>query len=408
MQNFVRGQKSKLDAITPSTSLEVAITFDAPAGWDVDLSCFGLDASGKLSDENYFVFYNQKRSPCGSLEQLGPRDGFQQVFRVDVAGLPSTVQKLVFAATIDGSGTAAGTGDSSVVILSGGNAVARYDFSGDEFGQEKAIMMFEVYLKTVWRVAAVGQGFNGGLSALLAHFGGQEDGGGQAAPPPPSPPTPAAAPPPPPPPPPKKKVSLGKVTLDKRGSSQKVSLKKGGGGKPLHINLNWDNPNASKKKGFLSGLFSGGDVDLDLGCMFEMVDGQRGVIQPLGGNFGSRHTAPYIHLDQDDRSGASDQGENMYIFRADLMRRIVIFAMIYEGGTNFTQVNGRVTVDDGEGTEILVRMDAPDASRTFCAVCLIENQGGSVKITKEERYYPGHQECDQHYGFGFRWRAGSK
>ena len=406
MQSFVRGQKSKLDAITPLTALEVAVQFDAPAGWDVDLSCFGLDEVGRLSDDRYFVFYNNKRSPCGSVEQLGPRDGFQQVFRIDLDGLPSTIQKLVFTATIDGAGTAGGTGDSSVVLMAGGDAVARYDFSGAEFGQEKAVMIAEVYLKTVWRFAAVGQGFAGGLSALLAHFGGAEDGGGEAAPPA----APRAAPTPPPasPPPPERKVSLGKVTLEKRGASRKVSLQKGGAGKPLHINLNWDDPNARKKKGFLGGLLGGGDVDLDLGCMFEMADGARGVIQPLGGNFGARSAPPFIHLDQDDRSGASSQGENMYVFRPDLMKRVVVFAMIYEGGTNFTQVNGRVTVNDGDGSEILVRMDAPDPSRTFCAVCVIETQADGVKITKEERYFPGHQQCDEHYGFGFRWVAGSK
>ena len=398
MQSFVRGQKSRLDAFTQASIIEIAVQFDTPPGWDVDLSCFGLDEAGLLSDDKYLIFYNNKRSPCGAVEQLGARDGFHQVFRLDLTSLPSTIQKLVFAATIDGAGTAAGTGDSSVVLLADGTAVARYDFSGSEFGSEKAVMMAEIYLKTVWRAAAVGQGFAGGLSALLAHFGGTEENGGAPTPAPAAAPqAPAATP--------ARKVNLGKVTLEKRGSSRKVSLEKGGKGKPLHINLNWDEP---KKKGFLGGIFGGGDVDLDLGCMFEMADGAAGVIQPLGGNFGSRQSPPYIHLDQDDRSGASSSGENMYVFRPDLMKRIVIFAMIYEGGTNFTQVNGRVTVKDGAGSEILVQMNAPDPSRTFCAVCVIETQPDGVKITKEERYFPGHQHCDEHYGFGFRWKAGSK
>ncbi|MFC6592777.1 hypothetical protein ACFP81_12735 [Deinococcus lacus] len=46
--------------------------------------------------------------------------------------------------------------------------------------------------------------------------------------------------------------------------------------------------------------------------------------------------------------------------------------------------------------------------RTFCAIALIENYGGDIKVTKEERYFTGHQACDQHYGFGFNWAAGSK
>ena len=35
-------------------------------------------------------------------------------------------------------------------------------------------MVAEIYLKDVWRVAAVGQGFAGGLDAVLKHFGGQQ------------------------------------------------------------------------------------------------------------------------------------------------------------------------------------------------------------------------------------------
>ena len=39
---------------------------------------------------------------------------------------------------------------------------------------------------------------------------------------------------------------------------------------------------------------------------------------------------------------------------------------------------------------------------------MFENVGGNVEVSKEERYFQGHQDCDEHYGFGFRWSAGSK
>jgi len=55
-----------------------------------------------------------------------------------------------------------------------------------------------------------------------------------------------------------------------------------------------------------------------------------------------------------------------------------------------------------------VQLSNPDMRRTFCAIATIENYGGEIKVTKEERYFAGHQECDEHYGFGFRWSAGSK
>nr|MDT0666624.1 TerD family protein [Micromonospora sp. DSM 115978] len=63
---FDRGQKSQLSAITPGTDLYVGIQINAPGEWDV--SCFGLDASDQLSDDRYFVFFNQPKSPEESVQ----------------------------------------------------------------------------------------------------------------------------------------------------------------------------------------------------------------------------------------------------------------------------------------------------------------------------------------------------
>ncbi|MFN3200810.1 MAG: hypothetical protein ACE366_20595 [Bradymonadia bacterium] len=41
-------------------------------------------------------------------------------------------------------------------------------------------------------------------------------------------------------------------------------------------------------------------------------------------------------------------------------------------------------------------------------MCQITTRGDDIEITKEERYFPTHLECDRHFGFGFRWTAGSK
>ncbi len=385
---FQRGQKSQLEKLGVGSRFEVGVRLAGPSGSDVDLSCFGLDSAGKLSDEAYFVFYNQTRSPCGGVELKGGSGGFDKVFAIDLDRLPAKIDKLVFAATIDGSGTMSGIGGSELAIESGGRKMS-FPFDGSLFGGEKAVMIAEVYRKGVWRCAAVGQGFNGGLGALLEHFGGEVA-------------EPAAPAPPPEPAPEPPKLNLGKITLEKRGQSQKLSLKKKGDN-VIHINLNWDQ---QKKRSWFGG--GGGSADLDLGCFYEMVNGDRGVIQPLGGNFGNRYGSPWIELDKDDRSGAATDGENMRFYKPEMVKRVVIFAMIYEGSQNFTQVNGRVTVKDTNGTEITVHCDAPDPRLTFCAVCTITGSGGDISITKEERYFRHHLDCDNHFGFGFRWTAGRK
>jgi tellurite resistance protein TerA len=401
MKQLARGQKNKLSDLTPATRLDVGVSVAAFGSRVLDVSCFGLDAEGRLSDDRYFIFYNQKSSPCGSITALGAQQGDTEVFRLDLARLPVSVRRLVFAVTLDGPGTMSELAASSLRLLVDGSPLARFDFSGQDFGGERAVMVAELYWKDVWRFAAVAQGFNGGLSALLAHFGGKEISPASPAPPPPSPPPPPAPPAPPP-------VRLSKVTLEKRGSKQTVELKKGGGQQPIHINLNWDNPNGGKRQG----LFGFGPVaeapDLDLGCMFRMANGGRDVIQPLGGNFGSRNSLPFIYLDKDDRSGAAGDGENLYILRPDLIERVMVFGFIYEGTASFSKVNGRLRIRDQAGNEILVPLNNPDSSRTFCAICLIENRGDRVEVVKEELYFSGHREADRHYGFGFEWTRGQK
>jgi tellurite resistance protein TerA len=392
---LVKGQKVKLEELAVGSTFEAGLSCRI-SGASPDISCFGIDADGRLSDDRYFIFYNQRRSPEGAIEARGPSGNYDERFAVDLAKLPASIVRLVFVATIDGSATFAALSSGRFDLIVAGDSAASYRLAGSDFSAEKAVIIGEVYLKTVWRLAAVGQGFNGGLSALLKHFGGEEI----SVPAPAPEPDPAPAEP---------KVSLSKVRLDKQGEKHKISLSKDSGPQVFHINLQWDQPSASGG-GFLGRLLGGskGGADLDLGCMWRDRQGNQGVIQPLGNRFGSQHSVPYILLDKDDRSGEAADGENMRIYRPDTLAVVLVFAMIYEGTANFTDVNARLTIFDGRGGEILIPLNAPDPRRTFCAVATIINDGGSIQVSKEERYFQGHQDCDQRYGFGFRWVAGKK
>lgn len=134
------------------------------------------------------------------------------------------------------------------------------------------------------------------------------------------------------------------IKLEKSGDSHKIDLSKRGRSQQLtvHVNLNW-NQQLDRSAGFFTKLLGGNSApDLDLGCMFETVNGQKGVIQPLGSNFGSKDSPPYIFLDKDDRTGASSDGENIFIYRPDTIKRVMFFALLYEGATDFTAVGGRM------------------------------------------------------------------
>ena len=406
MPQLSRGQKVKLADLSPSLQLRAGIGAASPS-LSFDISCFGVDESGKLSDDRYFVFFNQRTSPEGALKMVGSQSGDAETFEIDLARLPSSIKKLVFALTVDGAGEMRSLQSGYFRLEAGGQEIARFPFSGSDFTSEKAIVAAEIYLKDVWRLAAVGQGFAGGLSALLKNFGGEEMGAA-AAPPAPVP-APTKATPPPlqprvePVAAPTPKVNLGKVTLDKKGEKTAISLQKGGGNQPIRVNLNWEAP---QKKGFFSAL--AGAPDLDLGCLYRLKTGEAGVIQPLGQVFGSQSGPPFIFLDKDDRSGAAKDGENLTMFRPDQIDLVVIFAMIYGGAPDFTSVNARLTLKDQSGADILVQLGAPERGLGFCAVASIRAIGANVEITKEELYFKGHREADQKFGFGFRWAAGSK
>jgi uncharacterized protein (AIM24 family) len=86
-------------------------------------------------------------------------------------------------------------GPGYIRIVAGGEEVVRYAFTGSEFTTERAVMLGDFYLKDVWRFAAVGQGFDGGLDALLKNFGGEVAEEEQPAAQPPQGAAPSFAPP---------------------------------------------------------------------------------------------------------------------------------------------------------------------------------------------------------------------
>ncbi|MFJ9633294.1 TerD family protein [Streptomyces sp. NPDC101175] len=171
-REFQRGHKAKISDLTAGTDLYVGVQITGP-GLTFDISCFGLDAEERLSDDRYFVFFNQPKSPEESIQLLGAQAGDAESFRVTLDRIPPQIHKLAFTATLDGAGQMSQIAPGYIRIVAGGEEVARYSFNGSEFSTERAVMLGDFYLKDVWRFAAVGQGFDGGLEALLKNFGGE-------------------------------------------------------------------------------------------------------------------------------------------------------------------------------------------------------------------------------------------
>lgn len=379
-----KGQKIKLADLINGSVLTVSVSVQMQSG-KADIACFGVDGDGKLSDDRYFIFYNQTASPEKAIAMEEKGAGTE--FRIDLAKLPASIQRLVITVTQDDM-TMDQIRTGSLGLYAQGQAAAEFSFSGANFSTEKALILSELYCKDqVWRMSVVASGFNGGLSALLTHFGGEEAAPAAKSPAPKAEKPPVQQPP---------KV----VSLKKSGDTHKINLSKNSG--TIHVNLNWN----QTQKGFLMQKKSG--IDLDLACMYRLKDGRQGVIQALGNQFGNDRDFPFIKLDKDDRSGTSTDGENMFFTKPELIDFAIVFAFIYEGSPNWKSAHASVTLRQQGSPDVELQIDSANTFDRFCVFASMKDAGGQLEIRREEQYFQGHKEADEYYGFGFRWVAGSK
>jgi tellurium resistance protein TerD len=150
--------------------------------FDLDASAIGAGADGKVAADGYFVFFNNLRSPDGSIEHLGDNvtgagEGDDEQLKVDLAGLSADVDKVVFAVSIyDAEARSQNFGQVRnafirVVNQTGDAELARYDLSEDA-STETAMVFGELYRNgTEWKFRAVGQGYASGLAGIAGDFG---------------------------------------------------------------------------------------------------------------------------------------------------------------------------------------------------------------------------------------------
>lgn len=152
MKNLQRGQRFPL----PDDAISISVAIGAE-GSDLtfDVSCLGLDANAQLSDENFFIFYNQTCAPNQAIELFEGGENLAQ-FAVNLTELPPTIKKLVWVLTIDGQGSMSQLSKGYFRISSGEIVLADFDLAGDDFSSEKAIMVAELYERNGWRLSANG------------------------------------------------------------------------------------------------------------------------------------------------------------------------------------------------------------------------------------------------------------
>ncbi|WP_030620439.1 TerD family protein [Streptomyces sclerotialus] len=187
-------------AITLAKGGNVSLSKEAPGltavviglGWDVrtttgtdhdlDASALLCGESGKVVSDQHFVFYNNLKSPDGSVEHTGDNltgegEGDDEQIKVDLAAVPADVARVVFPVSIhDAEARAQNFGQVRnayirVVNQADGQEIARYDLSEDA-ATETAMVFGELYRHGgEWKFRAVGQGYASGLAGIATDYG---------------------------------------------------------------------------------------------------------------------------------------------------------------------------------------------------------------------------------------------
>jgi len=154
----------------------------AGADFDLDASAFMVKEDGKVRSDSDFIFYNQTKSTCGSVEHTGDNrtgagDGDDESVIILLDKVPADIQRIVFCVTIhDAEMRKQNFGQVNhayvrVVNKDSNNEVTRYDLSEDA-SIETAMVFGEIYRHSgEWKFKAVGQGYAGGLAALAKQYG---------------------------------------------------------------------------------------------------------------------------------------------------------------------------------------------------------------------------------------------
>ena len=152
------------------------------ADFDLDASAFLLAANDKVRGETDFIFYNQTRSPEGSVEHTGDNrtgegDGDDEAVKINLAKVPADVQKIAITVTIhdaESRGQNFGQVQNAFIRVVNDQTnveIVRFDLNED-YSTETAMIFGVLYrLYGEWIFMAVGQGYNGGLRAMCGQYG---------------------------------------------------------------------------------------------------------------------------------------------------------------------------------------------------------------------------------------------
>ncbi|MDD1014243.1 TerD family protein [Pseudomonas rubra] len=239
---------------------QVVVSHAAGSNLDVNLTAFLVTDAGKVLDDSGMVFFNAPEHASGAAAFSAPvtqSGSVSHSISFDLDRLPASISKIAITLTQDGSaGGFSQVRDLCAQVRTGDQVL---ELAPEPFDRETGIIVVDLYVRNgEAKARSVWQGFASGLAGLCGLYGVEVEEQAPAAPSVQAPPA-------------SKPVNMTKtvITLDKPGTSHKVSLEKGAAApKSIKVSATWiDNGDGQDND----------DLDLRIGIL--RPDGRMSIIQ---------------------------------------------------------------------------------------------------------------------------------
>ena len=180
--NLQKGQRENINA--PKFTIGLGWdtnTTSTGSGFDLDASVFILGDNKKVLSDSHFIFYNNLKSPDGSVEHTGDNltgdgDGDDEQIKIDLTKIDSSVKEICIVVTIHDAETRkqnfGQVRNSFIRIVDDSNntELVKYELEED-FSIETAVEFGRIYNREgQWKFEAIGMGQKGGLDDFLNKY----------------------------------------------------------------------------------------------------------------------------------------------------------------------------------------------------------------------------------------------
>jgi len=179
--NLEKGDAISLDKIAPGlANIHVGLGWDSneSSAVDCDVSVFMINDNFKIPSNGFFVFYNNLRSQDGSLVHMGDNtsgegEGDDEVINIALNSVDNQISQMIFVVTVHKAvekGLNFGMIDNAFIRIENkdsGEELCRYSLNS-QFSDFDSVQIGRVYrYDGSWYFEAMGEGYSGGLGAVL-------------------------------------------------------------------------------------------------------------------------------------------------------------------------------------------------------------------------------------------------